>query len=130
MDFVRDVPLEAERGTANGRTLLEGKIIHIPDVLADPDYTWAEAQRLGGYRTVLGVPMLREGIPIGVLTLTHFEVRPFTDHPQAGAHDGRRRDGGERAGQRIGVYGAPAGRCNRIIEAADSLDRNRPTRIA
>jgi two-component system, NtrC family, sensor kinase len=79
MDFVRDVPVEAERGTANGRTLLEGKIIHIPDVLADPDYTWAEAQRLGGYRTLLGVPMLREGIPVGVLTLTHFEVRPFTD---------------------------------------------------
>jgi signal transduction histidine kinase len=79
MDFVRDVPVEAERGTANGRTLLEGKIIHIPDVLADPDYTWEEAQRLGGYRTVLGVPMLREGIPVGVLTLTHSEVRPFTD---------------------------------------------------
>jgi signal transduction histidine kinase/putative methionine-R-sulfoxide reductase with GAF domain len=79
MDFVRDVPVEAERGTANGRTLLEGKIIHIPDVRADPDYTWAEAQRLGGYRTVLGVPMLREGIPVGVLTLTHFKVRPFTD---------------------------------------------------
>jgi GAF domain-containing protein len=79
MDFVRDVPVEAERGTANGRTLLEGKIIHIPDVLADPDYIWAEAQRLGGYRTVLGVPMLREGIPVGVLTLTHFEVWPFTD---------------------------------------------------
>jgi two-component system, NtrC family, sensor kinase len=78
MDFVRDVPVEAERGTVNGRTLLEGKIIHIPDVLTDPDYTWAEAQRLGGYRTVLGVPMLREGIPVGVLTLTHFEVRPFT----------------------------------------------------
>ncbi len=79
MDFVRDVPVEAERGTANGRTLLEGKIIHIPDVLADPDYTWAEAQRLGGYRTVLGVPMLREGIPVGVLTLTRSELRPFTE---------------------------------------------------
>jgi GAF domain-containing protein len=79
MVFVRDVPVEAERGTVNGRTLLEGKIIHISDVLTDPDYTWAEAQRLGGYRTVLGVPMLREGIPVGVLTLTHFEVRPFTD---------------------------------------------------
>jgi signal transduction histidine kinase len=59
--------------------LLEGRVIHIDDVLADPDYTWAEAQRLGGYRTVLGVPMLREGIPVGVLTLTRSEVRPFTE---------------------------------------------------
>jgi adenylate cyclase len=59
--------------------LLERRVIHIADVLADPDYTWAEAQRLGGYRTVLGVPMLREGIPVGVLTLTRSEVRPFSD---------------------------------------------------
>jgi signal transduction histidine kinase len=59
--------------------LLEGRVIHIADVLADPDYTWAEAQRLGGYRTVLGVPMLREGISTGVLTLTRSEVRPFTE---------------------------------------------------
>jgi signal transduction histidine kinase len=59
--------------------LLEGRVIHIADVLADPDYTWAEAQRLGGYRTVLGVPMLREGIPTGVLTLTRSEVRPFSE---------------------------------------------------
>jgi signal transduction histidine kinase len=54
-------------------------VIQIADVLANPDYTWAEAQRLGGYRTVLGVPMLREGIPTGVLTLTRSEVRPFTE---------------------------------------------------
>ena len=63
----------------NGRALLEGKVVHIPDVLADPEYTFAEAQRLGGYRTLLGVPMLREGVPIGVLTLAALEVRPFTD---------------------------------------------------
>src|SRR5262249_33939893 len=44
-----------------------------------PKYTWAEGQKLGGFRTVLGVPMLREGIPIGVLALTRSEVRPFTD---------------------------------------------------
>src|SRR5215468_4372263 len=72
------MPVERGRGTATGRALLEGRVIHIADVLADPDYTWAEAQRLGSYRTVLGVPMLREGIPTGVLTLTRSEVKPFT----------------------------------------------------
>ena len=79
MDHVRAVPVEPQRGTIHGRALLEGKIIHIPDLLADPDYTWTQAQRLGGYRTILGVPMLREGVPIGVLALTRSEVRPFTD---------------------------------------------------
>jgi signal transduction histidine kinase len=79
MDYVRNVPVEPERGTVHGRALLEGKIVHIPDVLADRDYTWAEAQRLGGFRTILGVPMLRESVPIGVLALARSEVRPFTD---------------------------------------------------
>src|SRR5262245_60879547 len=79
IEYLRALPVERGRGTATGRTLLEGRVIHIADVLADPDYTWAEAQRLGGYRTVLGVPMLREGIPVGVLTLTRSEVRPFTE---------------------------------------------------
>src|SRR4029077_12973239 len=78
-DYVRNVPVKPERGTVLGRALLEGKIIHIADVLADPDYAWPEAQRLGGFRTMLGVPMLREGIPIGVLALTRDEVRPFTE---------------------------------------------------
>jgi signal transduction histidine kinase len=58
---------------------LEGKVIHIPDVLTDPEYTWAKAQELGGFRTILAVPMLREGVPIGVLGLMSSEVRPFTD---------------------------------------------------
>jgi signal transduction histidine kinase len=79
LEMVRDLPVKPERGTMNGRTLLEGKVVHVPDVLADPDYTFAEAQRLGRYRTLLGVPMLREGKPIGVLTLTRLQVRPFTD---------------------------------------------------
>src|SRR6516165_5992427 len=79
IEYVRDLPVERGRGTATGRALLEGRVIHIADVLTDPDYTWAEAQRLGGYRTVLGVPMLREGVPIGVLGLSRSEVRPFTE---------------------------------------------------
>ena len=79
IEYVSAMPVARGHGTATGRALLEGKVIHIADVLADPDYAWAEAQRLGGFRTVLGVPMLRENVPIGVLTLTRSEVRPFTD---------------------------------------------------
>jgi GAF domain-containing protein len=79
IEYVKAMPVEPGRGTATGRALLDGRIIHIADVLADPEYAWAEAQKLGGYRTVLGVPMLREGIPTGVLTLTRSEVRPFTE---------------------------------------------------
>ena len=79
MDYTRSIPVVPERGSALGRALLEGKVVHIPDVKADPEYTFVEAQRLGDFRTVLGVPMLREGVPIGVLALTRSEVRPFTD---------------------------------------------------
>jgi signal transduction histidine kinase/DNA-binding NarL/FixJ family response regulator len=79
LNYVKDVPVEPQRGTVPGRALLEGKIVHIPDVLADTEYTWAQAQKLAGFRTILGVPMLREGVPIGVMVLTRSEVRPFTD---------------------------------------------------
>jgi GAF domain-containing protein len=79
IDYVKDIPIKAERGTASGRALLEGRVVHIPDVKADPEYHWVEAQRLGDYRTLLSVPMLREGIPIGLLVLMRGEVRPFTD---------------------------------------------------
>jgi signal transduction histidine kinase len=79
MDHIKDVPVKPERGSATGRALLEGRVVHIPDVRADPEYTFAEARRLDGFRTILGVPMLREGVAIGVLALTRSEVRPFTD---------------------------------------------------
>ena len=79
MNYVRDIPVRPERGSITGRALLEGKVVHIPDVTADPEYTFSEAQRLGGFRTIIGVPMMREGIPIGVLALTRSEVRPFTE---------------------------------------------------
>src|SRR5262249_27326886 len=52
---------------------------HIPDVLTDPNYTFAEAQKLGGYRTALGVPLMREGTPIGVMSMNRSTVRPFTE---------------------------------------------------
>jgi signal transduction histidine kinase len=79
LDYVKDIAIKPERGTAHGRALLEGKIVHIPDVLNDSEYTWAKAQELGSFRTVLAVPMLREGVSIGVLGLTRSQVRPFTD---------------------------------------------------
>src|SRR6201993_1995560 len=79
IEYVKTLPVERGRGTAIGRALLEGRVIHIADVLTDPDYTWAEGQRSGHFRTVLGVPMLREGVPIGVLGLSRSDVRPFTE---------------------------------------------------
>ena len=79
MAYVESVPVVPERGSVTGRALLEGRIVHIPDVLVDPDYTFVEALKLGRFRTMLAVPMLREGVPTGVLALTRSEMRPFTD---------------------------------------------------
>ena len=79
LDFVKNQPVEMARNTGTGRALVEGRVIHIPDVNADREFDWPEAQRLGGFRTMLGVPMLRDGAPAGVLTLTRKEVNPFTD---------------------------------------------------
>ena len=71
--------LSPERGSVVGRTVLEGQPVHITDVLADPEYTQTESQKLARYRTLLGAPLLREGVPIGVITLQRLDVRPFTD---------------------------------------------------
>ncbi len=67
------------RGTANGRVLLERRAVHIPDVLADPEYTWAEGVQAGRYRTALVVPMLRGDTLIGTIGLNRAQVRPFSD---------------------------------------------------
>jgi GAF domain-containing protein/CheY-like chemotaxis protein len=77
--YVQDLPILPERGTVSGRALLEGRPVHIPDVQADPGFTFTEAQRLGDFRSIVGVPMLREGQPIGVFAVARNEVRPFTD---------------------------------------------------
>ena len=67
------------RDSVVSRTMSERKTVQIADVLADPEYTHHEAQKLGNYRTVLGVPLLREGEPIGAIALQRVAVRPFTD---------------------------------------------------
>ena len=79
MDYVRNIPIQPDRGSAFGRALLERRAVHIPDVKADPEYTLVEGQKLGDYRTTLAVPMLREGEVIGVFSLTRSEVRPFSE---------------------------------------------------
>ena len=78
-------PILPSRATGTGRALVERGVVHIPDVLADPEYNPPEgalkrAQQLGNYRTTLVAPMLREGVPLGTITLWKTEVQPFTDN--------------------------------------------------
>jgi signal transduction histidine kinase len=72
-------PIRAGRGTTVGRALLERRPVQISDVQADPEYDFREAQKLQGHRTVLAVPLLREGVPLGTIGLWKTEVAPFTD---------------------------------------------------
>jgi GAF domain-containing protein len=78
-EFLKTVAIEPDRGTVAGRVLLEEKIVHVHDIQADPDYKLSGLVALGGYRTMLGIPMLREGHLFGVLVLVQSAVRPFTD---------------------------------------------------
>ena len=78
-DLVNRTPWKAGRESAIGRVLLERAPIHIVDVATDPEYRMVEIQKVGGYHSVFGVPLLREGVLIGVLVLARRSVRPFTD---------------------------------------------------
>jgi signal transduction histidine kinase len=78
-ECVKDLPVKIDRSSATGRALVEGEIIHIDDVRMDQDYTFAEALNMSEIRTAIGVPMMHEGIAIGVLALIRSEVRPFTN---------------------------------------------------
>jgi len=77
-DYFRTLPVPVDRGSVTGRTALEAKVVQVPDVLADPEYTWSEAQKLGGYRAALGVPLLRKGNVVGVIFVAKIVPRPFT----------------------------------------------------
>src|SRR5262249_38723333 len=77
--YMRAHPIVPVRTTVLGRAVLDRAVVQIADVRADPEYTLQEASQIGGHRTVLGVPLLREGIPVGVIMLTRSQVRQFTD---------------------------------------------------
>jgi two-component system, NtrC family, sensor kinase len=78
-DYFKTIIITPGREGVVGRVLLERKPVQIADVLADPEYQFAEAQRLGGFRTHLGVPLLREANPIGILVVSRVTVRLFED---------------------------------------------------
>ncbi len=76
-EYARQHPISPSRNSLTGRVALESRVVHIPDVLADPEYNYG-AQPLGGYRAMLGVPLLREGNCVGVMAITRRTPRPFT----------------------------------------------------
>jgi signal transduction histidine kinase len=78
-EYMQGQPIEAGRGTVAGRVLLDGKPIHIADVQADSEYMMVGISKSTGFHTILGVPLLREGSPIGVIILGRKEVRAFSD---------------------------------------------------
>jgi signal transduction histidine kinase len=78
-NFARETPLKLDRTSIPGRAALEGRTVHIPDVLTDSEYTATGYQTRGNYRSALGVPLLREGEAIGAFALTRSEVKPYTD---------------------------------------------------
>ena len=78
-DFMKELQFQAGRGTIAGRTALEGSVVHVTDVLNDPEFTLGDAARKLGTRSILGVPLLRESTPIGVIVLMRRTVRRFTD---------------------------------------------------
>jgi two-component system, NtrC family, sensor kinase len=77
-DYMMQHPIPTGRGSLVGRAALERRTIHLPDCLADPEYTNLEHQRIGKYRTMLAVPLLRDGVPLGVIALLRNVVKPFT----------------------------------------------------
>jgi two-component system NtrC family sensor kinase len=79
VDLATTTPIAGGRGTLAGRVLVEGRTVHIPDVVDDQEYTFSEAQRIARIQSGLGVPLMREGTPIGVIALWRSRVRPFTD---------------------------------------------------
>ncbi len=79
-EYAMEHPIAVDRGSVVGRTVIEGKVVHITDVLADPEYTLWDVQKIGGYRAALGVPLLREGSVVGVIFLARMVPQPFSEN--------------------------------------------------
>jgi len=77
---MHSLKLGVHRGTISGRAVSEGKVIHVPDILTDLEFAYPEAQKLGKFRTALGVPLVREGAAIGAMFLSRARVEPFTQN--------------------------------------------------
>jgi signal transduction histidine kinase len=77
-NYLRSLRMGVDAHSTIGRAALQGRIVHIDDVLADPDHKFAHAAKLGGFRTVLGVPLMREGTSIGALFLARPKIDPFS----------------------------------------------------
>ncbi|HLM89431.1 MAG TPA: response regulator [Streptosporangiaceae bacterium] len=79
-EFLASNPVVLDRGTLVGRVGLDRRATQITDVLADPDYGLVDAQRVAGYRTIVGVPMLLDGEVVGMLSVWRTQVDPFSGH--------------------------------------------------
>ena len=115
-------PIELGRGTIIGRVVANGKAVQIADIAADPEFTFTQPVRLGNLRTMLGVPLLREGTPIGVIVLSRKTVRPFTDK-QIDVGTELRRSGRHRHRERAAVRGRAAAH----RELSESLEQQTAT---
>jgi PAS domain S-box-containing protein len=76
-EFILAHPLPADRSTLSGRVALERRVVHIPDILQDPEYTYLDVQKIQHHRTMLGIPLLREEVLLGIFNITRTRVEPF-----------------------------------------------------
>ena len=79
IDVLISTPIASGRWTLSGRVLAEGRTVNIPDWRADPGYAFSAVQELDSLQSGLGVPLMREGLPVGVMNLWRTQVRPFSD---------------------------------------------------
>jgi signal transduction histidine kinase len=77
-DYFKTRPVPLDRGSVSGRAALEARPVQVPDVLADPEWVWGEAQKIGGYRAALAVPLLRGNNVVGTIFVTKTVPQPFT----------------------------------------------------